>query len=96
MYRPNNLRRTIFEAVVELKEKVTDRISTLKIPGYAKEKYLYALHFGNIKFPPLPYSPLALAFGPPIPDVWYCSLSDMQNAYKKKGQQSGTDEVLST
>ena len=84
MYRPNNLSRTIFQAVVESKEKVTDRISTLKLPDYAKDKYLYALHFRNIKFPPFPSSPLALAFGPPIPDWWYCSLSEMQNAYKKK------------
>lgn len=57
VYRLDNLRGTIWEAAVELKEKVTDRLPKLKIPGYAKDKYLYALHFGNLKFPALPSSP---------------------------------------
>ena len=58
VYLPTNLLRTIFDAARELREKVTDRILQLKIPGYAKDKYLYALHFGNIKFPHiLTYSP---------------------------------------
>lgn len=91
VYRPDNLRRTISEAAAELKEKVTDKIPKLKISGYAKDKYLYALHFGNIRFPPLPSSPLALAFDSSIPDWYYCPFSDVQNAYKKKA-----DIVVST
>lgn len=87
MYRTDNLRRTISKAVSELKEKVTDRLPKLKIPGYAKDKYLYALHFGNIKFPPLPSSPLALAFGNSILDWYYCPFSDVQNTYKKKADR---------
>ena len=87
VYRPNDLRRTISEAAVELKEKVTSKIPKLKIPGYAKDEYLYALCFGNIKFPPFPSSPLALAFGPPIPDWWVTSLSDIQNSYKKNSDR---------
>ena len=87
VYRPNGLCRTIFKAPKELKEKVTDRIPKLKILSYVKDKYLYALHFGKIKFPPLPSSPLALAFGPPIPDWWYSPWSDIENAYKKKAER---------
>jgi len=68
-------------------EKVTDRIPKLKIPGYVKDKYLYALHFGNIKFPPLPSSPLALAFGNSVPEWFYCPVSHVQNAYKKKADK---------
>lgn len=84
MYRPDNLLRTSSEAAAKLKEKVADRILKLKIPSYVKDKCLYAIHFGNIRFPPLPSSPLALAFGSSIPDWYYCPFSDMQNAYKKK------------
>ena len=87
MYRPNDLRRTIAEEVKELKEKVTDRIPQLKIPSYVKDKYLYALHFGKINFPPFPSIPLALAFGPPIPDWWYFPWSDIENSYKKKAER---------
>ncbi|KAI5394489.1 hypothetical protein KIW84_061232 [Lathyrus oleraceus] len=75
VYRPDNLRGTIWEAAVELKAKVTDKLPKLKIPGYAKDKYLYALHFGNLKFPPLPSSPLALAFGHLVPLWFYCPIS---------------------
>src|ERR1043165_7742255 len=87
VYLPNNLRRTIHDAAQELKEKVPGKIPHLKIPSYAKDKYLYALHFEKIKFPPLPTSPLALAFRPPIPDWWYSSWSNIQNAYKKKADR---------
>src|ERR1043165_2115557 len=41
----------------------------------------------KIKFPPLPTSPLALAFRPPIPDWWYSSWSNIQNAYKRKADR---------
>ena len=87
MYRPNDLRRTIADAVKELKEKVADRIPQLKISGYAKDKYLYALHFWKIYFPHFPSSPFALAFGPPIPDWWYFPWSDIENSYKKKAER---------
>jgi len=84
VYRPDNLRGTIWEAAVELKAKVTDQLSKLKIPGYVKDKYLYALHFGKLKFPPLPSSPLALAFGHLVPVWFYCPISYIQNASKKR------------
>lgn len=61
-----SLRRTIAEAARELKEKITKNIPDLDIPGYAKDKYLFALQFAKIKYPPFPTSPLALAFRPPI------------------------------
>lgn len=66
VYLSGNLRRTIEEAARELREKITDKIHDLVITGYAKDKYLFALHFAKIKIPPLPTSPLELAFAPPI------------------------------
>ena len=87
VYLPNDLRRTISDAARELKEKIIEKIPQLKIPSYAKDKYFYALYFGKIKFPPLPTSPLALAFRPSFPDWWYISWSNVQNAYKKKADR---------
>lgn len=83
VYLPSNLRRNIEEAARELREKITDKIPDLVIPGYAKDKYLFALHFAKLKIPPLPTNPLALAFPPPIPDWFYCPLSDIVNSQQK-------------
>lgn len=87
VYDPNNLRRTIEEAARELRERVTDKIPDLKIPGYAKDKYLFALKFSKMKIPPLPTSPLALAFASPIPDWFYCPISDIVNSQQKPAKR---------
>lgn len=84
MYRPYNLRGTIWEAAVELKAKIIDQLPILKIHDHVKDKYFYALHFGKFKFPPLPSSPLALAFGHLVPVWFYCPISYVQNASKRK------------
>ena len=73
-YRPDDLRRTIHEAAVTLREKFTNKLLDLKLPSYVKYEQRYELAF-NLhppKFPRLPTADFGVAFSPPFPNWFVC------------------------
>lgn len=69
-YRPDNLSRIIREAVFTLKEKISKKMETLKIPSYVPPKKRYEMTFKMhpLKFPRLPTADFGVALSPPFPD----------------------------
>lgn len=80
MYDPCELSRTVFDAALSLKLKITDKVPKLKFPPYVKDKHEFALKFYLPKFSPLTTCELDLDFQLP-PLLWYfCgSLSALEN-----------------
>jgi hypothetical protein len=83
-YDPLHLKRKVNYAAQTLRDKIYDKLPSMKFPPYTPSKYLFALHF-KMKFPPLPTSKLALAFRPPYPKWLPCisSLGMKQQLIKK-------------
>ena len=71
MYDPLHLSRIVYYAAQTLRDKINDKIPTMKFPPFTPSKYLFSLHF-KIKFPPLPTSKLTFAFRPPYPKWLPC------------------------
>jgi len=71
VYDPLHLSRIVYYAAKTLRDKIHDKIPTMKFPSFTPSKYLFALHF-KIKFPSLPTSKLALAFRQPYPKWLPC------------------------
>jgi len=71
VYDPLHPKRTVHYAAKTLRDKINDKLPSMKFPPFTPNKYLFALHF-KIKFPSLPTSDLALAFRPPYPKWLPC------------------------
>ena len=71
VYDPLHLKRTVHYAAKTLRDKINDKLPSMKFPPLIPSKYLFALHF-KIKFPSLPTTDLALAFRPPYPKWLPC------------------------
>jgi hypothetical protein len=89
-YFPLHLKRTIHYAAQTLRDKIYDKIPTMKFPPFTPSKYLFALYF-KMKFPALPTSKLALAFRPPYLKWLPCvSLLGMKQKLIKKDEDKVT------
>jgi hypothetical protein len=89
-YDPLHLKRTINYAAQTLRDKIYDKLPSMKFPPFTPSKYLFALHF-KTKFPPLPTSKLALAFRSPYPKWLPCvSLLGMKQQLIKKDDDKVT------
>jgi len=85
-----HLKRTVYYAAQTLRDKIFDKIPTMKFPPFTPSKYLFALHF-KMKFPSLLTSKLALAFRPPYPKWLPCdSLLGMSQKLKTKEKDKVT------
>jgi len=65
VYNPLNVKKTVKEAALVLKQKVLDKVPKLKFPSYisnAQIKYKISLAFPCIKFPALPSAYFTLSF----------------------------------
>lgn len=82
MYDPNDLSRTIYEAVVTLKGKVLAKLPNLRIPDYVKDKCTFALNYYPHKFPHLLTSEMDLAFAPPFP-WWFVCGKILEGTHKR-------------
>jgi len=83
-------KRTVYYAARILKDKILEKIPTMKFPPFIPSKYLFSLHF-KIKFASLPTSELALAFRPPYPKRFFCdSLLGMKQKLKTKEKDKVT------
>jgi len=71
VYDPLHLKRTVHYAAKTFRDKINDKLPSMKFPPFTPSKYLFALHF-KIKYPSLPTSDLALAFRPPYPKWLPC------------------------
>jgi hypothetical protein len=85
VYDPLHLKRIVNYAAQTLRDKIYDKLPSMKFPPFTPSKYLFALHF-KMKFPPLPTSKLALAFRPPYPKWLPCvsSLGMKQKLIKRE------------
>jgi len=73
IYDPLHLKRAVYYAAKTLRDKINDKIPTIRFPPYTPSKYLFALYF-KTRFPPLPTSKLALAFTLSLPKWLPCDL----------------------
>jgi hypothetical protein len=73
-YRLDDLRRTIHEAAVTLREKFTKKLLNLKLPSYVKYEQRYELAFNLYppKFPRLPTGDFGMSFLPLFPNWFVC------------------------
>jgi len=71
VYDPLHLERTVYYAAKTMRDKINDKIPTIKSPPCTLSKYLLALYF-KTRFPPLPTSKLALAFMLSLPKWLLC------------------------
>lgn len=72
MYDPNDLSRTIREALITLKEKMMVKLTNLKIHDHVKDKYTFLMNYYTHKFPHFPTSDMALDFAPPFSRWFIC------------------------
>jgi len=92
VYDPLHPKRTVYYVARTLKDKILEKIPTMKFPPFTPSKYLFALHF-KIKFPSLPTSEMALAFRPPYPTWFFC---DSVLGMKQKLKMKEKDKVTAT
>lgn len=73
-YRPDDLSRTIREAVDTMRENFMKKLPDLKLPLYVKPEHRYelAFRFHKLKFPQLPSIDFGVAFIPLFPDWFVC------------------------
>lgn len=73
-YTPNDLGRTICQAVVTLKEKFTEKLGSLKFPLYVKPKQRYEITFNlyPLTIPRLPTADFGVALRPPFLEWFVC------------------------
>lgn len=84
VYNPCDIRQTIYDVALTLKQKTTEKFTTLKVPPYVTDMYTFSLKFYFYKFPPLLTCELGLAFLLPFLDWIPCgSLSVLNKALKK-------------
>src|SRR3954469_2423995 len=85
IYRPDDLSRTVREAVVILREKFSTKLDKLKLPLSVPPELRYEVAFklNPPKFPPLPSADFGVALSPPFPDWFVCG-----NAFKILQEQT--------
>lgn len=89
-YKPNDLSRTIREAAVTLKHKLTEKFEKLSLPSNVRPEERYDLAFSchPPKFPPLPTAEFGVAFSPPFPDWFVCGnyMRILRQHYKRPAE----------
>lgn len=73
-YMPNDLRRTIFEAAVTLRNRFKAKLGSLKLPSYVtpEQRYKRTFNLYPPKFPRLLTSEFGVALRPPFPEWFIC------------------------